>query len=118
MRIVIMPAMSFACSLASASINRASIPLATGTGSLRLIQICCATSGVVPSIAFVPAVLVGEPVVGMRGSFEDEKGSAFFSSPCVSKLSPTTKRARVDTWPARFHRLLSFVGCENVTLYV
>src|SRR5947208_3222108 len=96
--------------------SRASIPLTTGIGSLRFTQICCATSGVTPSIDFVP-VAVGDPVVGTRGSFEDEKGSAFLISPAVSKLSPTTNRARVETWPARFQTLLSFVVCENVTLY-
>src|SRR5215208_1072103 len=96
--------------------SRASSPVATGIGSLRFIQIFWNTSGVVPSIDFVP-LAVGEPTVGMRGSFADENGRAFFTMPCVSKLSLTTKRARVETCPARFQTLLSFVGCENVTLY-
>ena len=96
-----MPAMSFACSFASASISRASMPGTMTIGRFARESRCAASPRrELVDADFVP-LSVGDPVVGTRGSFADANGIAFLTMPCVSKLSPTTNRARVDTWTVK-----------------
>jgi hypothetical protein len=99
LRIAVMPARSLVAT--SLGLDQSSVDADTMTiGASRVVR--CSAS---PTAWLVDAELrlVGRrPVVGTRESFDEPNGIAFFTMPCVSKLSLTANRAEL-CWKFKLH---------------